>query len=354
MLGSIAVVSFWELMLFGNRLLDYAIAAGMFLVLVFAFKAVQWAILRSLEGSTQRTETELDDALVAVVRLVRPPFYTFVAFYFTLRYLRIEGMAERLVTVVLLVWLVYQAIRALQIFIEYYFERRVARTDDKSAQSVTRLVRNLSNSILWAIGALFVLSNLGVDVTSLIAGLGIGGIAVALAAQNILGDLFSSLVIYLDKPFAPGDFIAFGASKGTVQEVGIKTTRIKALSGEELIVPNKEITGQLVSNFGRMKERRVAFGFGVTYDTIAEKLRNIPEIVQRIIESKEHVRFDRVHFTAFADSSLDFEAVYFLDTKKYQVHMDTHQAILLGIKDAFREAGIEMAYPTRTVHLHQS
>lgn len=351
---SVSILPIWEFPLLGNRLLDYLIALGIFLVFIIAFKWIQWLVLRYLERAVDQTKTELDDALVEVTRLIKPPFYSFVGFYIALKYLNIEGVAERAVTVILLVWLVYQVVRALQIFIEYFVKRRLSNTEDMASKSVTRLVRSLSNIVLWTLGALFVLSNLGVNVTSLIAGLGIGGIAVALAAQNILGDIFSSLAIYFDKPFVPGDFIEVGERKGTVQQIGIKTTRIKSTSGEELIVPNTELTGEVVSNFGRMTERRVSFEFGVTYDTPTEKMKRIPEMVKNIIEGQEKTRFDRVHFREFADSALNYEVVYFLKTKEYPVYLDTHQTILLAIKESFEEVGIEMAYPTSTVYMHNN
>lgn len=351
---SVSVLPVWEYPVLGNRLLDYVIALGIFVVFVIAFKWIQWAVLRSLERVAKRTGTKLDDATIAVVRLMRPPFYAFVAFYIALRYLNIEGVAERVVTVVLLVWLVYQAVRAAQIFLEYYVEQRLTRTDDKSARSVTRLVHSLSSIVLWTIGGLFVLQNLGVNVTSLVAGLGIGGIAIALAAQNILADLFSSLAIYFDKPFVAGDFIEVGEHKGTVQQVGIKTTRIRSTSGEELVVPNRKLTSTMVSNFGRMTERRVAFGFGVTYETPTEKMRKIPDMVRKIIEAQDMTRFDRVHFKELAASSLNYEVVYFLKTKEYATYLDTHQTILLAMKEAFEDAGVEMAYPTQTLYVRNT
>ena len=249
---SVSILPIWEYPLWGNRLLDYVIALVIFLLFALTFKWAQWLILRSLDRLTLRTATEFDNALVAVVRIIRPPFYTFVAFYIALKYLTIHGLAERIVTVILLCWLVYQTIRALQIFMQHYLQRRLRRSDTKAQESITRLVHSLSGIMLWTLGGLFVLQNLGVNVTALIAGLGIGGVAVALASQNVLGYLFSSLVIHLDKPFVPGDFVRLSdEDEGVVEQVGVKSTRIRATSGEELVVPNKEITNTIVRNFGR-------------------------------------------------------------------------------------------------------
>ncbi|MFH1354408.1 MAG: mechanosensitive ion channel family protein [bacterium] len=345
---------FWQYALGGNSIFDYLAAGLIFVAVVFVLKWTQWLALRSLERVTERTSMDLDDALVAVVKTVKPPFYTFISFYVALRYLNIEGPGRKIVDVVLLVWLVYQVIMALQILIEFYIKRRMSRADDKRSQSVIQVVHSLLSIVLWAVAALFVLSNLGVDITSLIAGLGIGGIAVALAAQNILGDLFSSLAIYFDKPFEPGDFVIVGKHKGTVRLVGIKTTRIKSVGGEEIVVPNKDMTSGVLQNMGRMKERRVVFTFGVMYETTSSKLKNIPDLVKEIIKEQEETRFDRVHFIEFGDSALRFEAVYHVKSKEYKTYVDTHQKVLLGIKKRFEEEGIEMAYPTRTVYLKQA
>lgn len=345
---------FWQLSLGGNSLFDYLAALLIFAGVVFALKWLQWLALRSLERVTGRTSTELDDALIAVVKTVKPPFYTFIAFYAALRYLNIEGLGRKVVDVVLLVWLVYQTVMALQIFVEFYIKRRMSRAGDRRSQSVTQVVHSLLSIVMWALAALFVLSNLGIDVTSLIAGLGIGGIAVALAAQNMLGDLFSSLAIYFDKPFVPGDFVIVGEHMGTVQTVGIKTTRIKSVDGEEIVVPNRKMTSAVLKNYGRMKERRVVFKFGVTYQTARDRVARIPGMVKEIIESQENTRYDRVHFNEFGDSALMFEAVYHMKTKEYGEYMDAHQAILLAIMKRLEEDGVEIAYPTQTVYVKQA
>lgn len=353
MVDAFLELAIWQFGFWGNSVVEYIVAVCIFVALTLVFKWTQWLVLRSLEGMTERTRNEIDDAVVTVVETVKPPFYTYVAFYIALQFLEIEGLSEKIVNVILVAWLVYQAVLALQIFIEFYVKRRMSRTEDKRTQSVMHIIHSLSSVVLWTLGALFVLSNFGVDVSSLFVGLGISGIAVALAAQNILGDVFSSLAIYFDKPFVPGDFIEVGKQKGKVLQIGIKTTRIKSLSGEEIIIPNKELTSTAVNNFGRMQKRRVLFEVGVAYETPTEKLKKIPSLIKGIIEGQEQVKFDRVHFSELADSSLKFEVVYHVKTKEYEAYMDTQHAVLLGIKEAFEKEGIEMAYPTRTVYMKQ-
>jgi small-conductance mechanosensitive channel len=205
--------------------------------------------------------------------------------------------------------------------------------------------------VLWSVVALLVLDNLGVDITALVAGLGVGGIAVALAVQNVLGDLFASLSIVLDKPFVNGDFIAIGDLVGNVEHVGLKTTRVRSLSGEQLVFSNADLLSSRIKNFGRMNERRIAFSIGVTYDTPRETLRQIPEMIKRAVESEDEARFDRSHFKEFGDSALMFETVYYVLVPDYAKYMDVQQAINLSIHEQFEASRIEFAFPTQTLHI---
>jgi small-conductance mechanosensitive channel len=204
--------------------------------------------------------------------------------------------------------------------------------------------------VVWTIVILVILDNLGIEITALIAGLGIGGVAVALATQNILGDLFASLSIVLDKPFVVGDFLSIGEFLGNVEKVGIKTTRVRSLSGEQLIFSNNDLLNSRIRNFGRMFQRRVVFSVGVTYETPAEKLRRIPAIIREAVEAHEKVRFDRAHFQKYGDFALIFETVYFVLSPDYNHYMDIQQDVNLRIFDRFSEEGIDFAYPTQTIH----
>jgi small-conductance mechanosensitive channel len=181
----------------------------------------------------------------------------------------------------------------------------------------------------------------------------VGGIAVALAAQNILGDLFSSMSIVLDKPFVLGDFIIVGDLMGTVEKIGLKTTRIKSLSGEQLVFSNSDLLNSRIRNFKRMQERRAVFSIGVTYETPYEKLQTIPATIREVIESQELARFDRAHFASYGDFALVFEIVYYMKRPEYDLYMDTQQAINLELFRRFAESGIAFAYPTQTVHLNK-
>ena len=206
-------------------------------------------------------------------------------------------------------------------------------------------------TVLWAIVLLAILSNLGVNITAFVASLGVGGIAVALAVQNILGDLFASMSIAIDKPFEVGDFIVLGSVAGTVENVGLKTTRIRSLGGEQIVMSNTELLKQTVSNYKRLLQRRIVFSFGVTYDTTPDELEAIGGIVKSVVQESDRVRFDRAHFKAFGDSSLDFEVVYIVLDPDYNVYMEQQQRINLGLMRALQSRGIDFAFPTRTLHI---
>lgn len=213
------------------------------------------------------------------------------------------------------------------------------------------IIQLLARIAVWSIALMLILNNLGFDVTALVAGLGIGGIAIALAAQNILGDLFASLAIVLDRPFVVGDFVVFGEHMGTVERIGIKTTRIRSLSGEELVCSNTDLLGTRIRNYKRMAERRVVFSIGVTYDTPADQIERLPGMLREIVEAQSPVRFDRAHFQRYGDFALIFEVVYWMLDPDYNRFMDVQQAINFAIYRRFQAENIDFAFPTQTIQL---
>jgi small-conductance mechanosensitive channel len=241
------------------------------------------------------------------------------------------------------------ASQAIKSGIEQYRRRQIP----KNAEVVTMLsaVSFLLRILLWTLLLLVVLATFGVDITALVAGLGVGGVAVALAVQNILGDIFASFSIVLDKPFVIGDFIIVNDLMGTVEYVGLKTTRIRSLSGEQLVFSNHDLLNSRIRNYKRMYERRVVFGIGVLYQTPVEKIEMIPGIIKQIVEAQHPVRFDRAHFKEFGAYALNFEIVYWVLDPDYNVYMDIQQAINIALYRSFTREGIEFAYPTQTVVL---
>jgi small-conductance mechanosensitive channel len=343
----------FEMIIFlGNSLKDYIVFGGAFFAFLLIFKIFQSIVLGRLTKIAERTKNDIDDEFIKIVRSIKPPFYSFLAFYFALRFLTLNEFLSRIFDAVLIIWFVYQLIGAVQILIDYVVRKKFAE-ESRESRAAAGALGIAVKFILWSLAFLLILQNLGVNVTSLIAGLGIGGIAVALAVQNILGDLLSSFAIYFDKPFKPGDFIVVGNTLGTVEKIGVKTTRLRALQGEEVVMPNKELTGAKIQNFKKMEKRRVDFTFGIVYETPVEKLKKIPGTIKEIFDSISLAALDRVHFKEFGDFALVFEVVYYVESPDYNRYMDIQQEINLKIKEKFEKEGIVFAYPTQTIFVNQ-
>jgi small-conductance mechanosensitive channel len=204
--------------------------------------------------------------------------------------------------------------------------------------------------VVWAVMLLSILANLGVDITALIASLGVGGIAVALAVQTILSDIFASLSIGFDKPFEIGDFVVFGDVAGTIEHIGLKTTRIRSLSGEQIVCSNAELLKQTLHNYKRMNTRRIVFQFGISYRTPSDKVKAVADLVKEIIDAQNEAKFDRAHFLSFSESRLLFEVVYIMQTADYNRYMDVQQQINLRLLAGVAELGVEFAFPVRELH----
>ena len=328
-------------------LVAMAVALGVFALLAVA----QRVLLKRWGEFAEGTANSLDDDLVAVLRRTQWWFMLVVGLFIGTLYLDLPVQGDQLVRSVTVLALLIQAGLWSSTFLTQRLERyRLKRreTDPGSAMTLS-LVNFIGRIALWSIILLLALDNLGINVTALIAGLGVGGIAVALAVQNILGDLFASLSIVLDKPFAVGDFLIIDDLLGSVEHVGLKTTRLRSLSGEQLVFSNSDLLQSRIRNYGRMHERRVVFEIGVTYQTPRSKLEIIPGIMREAVEAVEDTRFDRSHFKAYGNFSLNFETVYYVLTADYNRYMDIQQAVNLHIHQRFEDEGIEFAYPTQTV-----
>jgi len=259
----------------------------------------------------------------------------------------------RLVSALWIVALAMPVSHFLGDILKVFEQRVVAQTQTKLDDTALPWINRGVQVLVVGTAAMIGLHNLGIDITALIASLGIGGIAVALAVQNILADLFACLTISFDKPFVIGDFIIVGDLMGTVEHIGLKTTRIRSLSGEQLVFSNNDLLGSRIRNFKRMYERRVVFNFGVVYQTSYDHLAEIPAMVKKVIGAQEQTRFDRAHFKSYGDSSLDFEVVYYVLVPDYNTYMDIQQAINMSLFRQFEKKGIQFAYPTRTLYINQ-
>jgi small-conductance mechanosensitive channel len=330
-------------------------AAVAFLLLVVVALAKRLLVIRGARTAAE-TANEIDDFLVDAARRTRWVLLLFPALYLgalvpelsaktlaTLRTLAVLG---------LLVQAALWGLGAIDFWISRTRRRRLAV--DAATATAIGAFGFIGKLFLFALLLLLALDNLGVDVTALVAGLGVGGIAIALAVQNILGDLLASLSIVMDKPFVIGDTIHVGEHVGTVESIGLKTTRLRSIAGEQLIFANGDLLQSRIRNYKRMSDRRGVLVFGVTYQTPAATLREIPGIVRRAVEAEDLTRFDRCHLRGFADSALEFEAIYFVLSPDMGTFMDRQQAILLAVFEEFERRGIDLAYPTRTVWLEGS
>lgn len=339
----------------GNTLQDWLIALSSFVIIFTAFKIIQAILLRRLSKLAASTSNQIDDLLVAMLKKTKF-FILLVASAYLASYsisLRpsIAELWEKIVILLLILQGGFWVSAAVSFVLGNIIRKR--SEEDTSSKTTITFLGFIARFILWLIVLLLILDNLGVNITGLVAGLGIGGIAVALAVQNILGDLLASLSIVLDKPFVIGDFIVVDSLSGTVEHIGLKTTRIRSLSGEQLIFSNNDLLKTRIHNYKRMSERRIVFSFGVIYQTPPKKLKAIKEIVRDVIKNTEHTRLDRVHFKEYGDSSLNFEVVYFVTNSDYNLYMDVQETINLEIFRLFTEEGIEFAYPTRTVFINK-
>lgn len=340
----------------GNSGWEYAQSILWFAGLIIVFKIFKLIVLARLKYLSRKTESDVDDFAIKIVRELKPPFYLIIAFYIAVRALELNEIAEKVVFGFFMAVLVFQVILIIQKIIDYILERKVLENvegaeDAKNKKAVFRLLGQIIKIILWVIGFLLVLSNLGVNVTSLVAGLGVGGIAVAFALQGVLGDLFASFSIFIDQPFKVGDYVQAGAESGTIKKVGMKTSRIQTLSGEELVVPNTDIGSARLRNFSRMEKRRVRYDIGVVYGTSSKRLKEIPEIIKKIVEKEEDATFGRVRFTTFGDFSLIFEVLYHINKSDFDLYLEVQEKINLGIYEEFEKRKIEFAFPTQTVHV---
>jgi small-conductance mechanosensitive channel len=337
---------------FGNSLLAWASGFALMVGAWIVLGVVRRVLRKRLEILGERRSFKPAQIAAHTVAKTKGWFLLLAAVAIGSQFWVLAPSAQSLLANVLTIGLLLQvglwATAALDVSLRLHRELQMqARPDAVAAMDVLGFVIHL---VVWTVIILVILDNLEIEVTALIAGLGIGGVAVALATQNILGDLFASLSIVLDKPFVVGDFLSIDEFLGSVEKVGIKTTRVRSLSGEQLIFSNNDLLNSRIRNFGRMFQRRVVFTVGVTYETSAENLRRIPTIIRDAVEAHEKVRFDRAHFHKYGDYALIFETVYFVLSPDYNQYMDIQQDVNLTIFERFAQGGIDFAYPTQTIH----
>ena len=346
-----------EYEILGNSVTDWSSALAVTLAVWIIIPVVKAFVLARLRRSPAASQP--DKWQYEAVHLLRRTIWVFAlvlgAFVGSLFLVLPQEIHEALRSAIVIVAF-FQVALWLDRLAAMIADRRLrkARLEPSATRNAVALLNFMGRVAVWSLILLLMFANLGINITPLVTGLGIGGVAVALAAQNILGDLFASLAIVLDRPFEVGDFIIIGDNQlGTVERIGVKTTHIRSLGGEQLICSNTNLLSSRIHNYKRMSERRVVFSLGVTYDTPAEKMEAVPELLREIIEAQDQVRFDRAHFKSYGDFALLLEIVYWVLSPDYNIYMDKQQAINLQILKRFKDLGVEFAYPTQTLFVNR-
>ena len=340
---------------FQNSVLDYLTFLATFIIGIVIIQILKRLVLKRIRAWSEKTASTIDDFLVRIIESKVIPLLYYGIFYLSIKSLHVPPAGTKILNIAGVVLMTFLGIRLLVAIINYTLDSYLRK---KSLDSSTRHsfagITTIIKVILWGIGIAFLLDNLGFEISAVIAGLGIGGIAVALAAQTILGDLFSYFVIFFDRPFELGDFIIVGEYMGSIEYIGIKTTRVRSLGGEQLVFSNTDLTNSRIRNYKRMAKRRVVFTLGVVYETTLDQVKEIPGIIKNAIEDVGDTVFDRTHFASYGDFSLNYEIVYYVMSSDYNKYMDIQQEINITIKEEFEKRGIEFAYPTQTLIVEKS
>lgn len=340
----------------GNSLWQWLVAIAVGILAVIALSLIRAVALRRFRQAAQHSHAT---GLALAVELIAGTghwFFAVIGLYLAASGVSLQPAVDKIIRFVVVGGVALQiggwANSVIIFLIHRYLQRRGKERGetDGAVETTMVAVRFISLILVYSLVAIIAADNLGFNVTALITGLGVGGIAVALAVQNILGDLFSALSIVLDKPFVVGDFIVVGPQMGTVEHIGLKSTRVRALSGELLVFRNTDLLASRIQNFKRMQERRVEFKVGVTYSTPPNLVARLPAIIREVIVSQPNVRFDRAHFARLADSALELEAVYYVLSPEYNNYMDIQQNINLELLGRFRDLGVEFAFPSQTLY----
>ncbi|HPN57240.1 MAG TPA: mechanosensitive ion channel family protein [Candidatus Omnitrophota bacterium] len=348
-------IKFWDHILWGNRISDFFAAFLTFSMSFLVVRVIIRSVIRRLKKFVEKTKTEFDDFIVRMLEKILLPFLYLTCAYLGLKVLKFSATWDGSINAIQLAVILFFVARAMILLLSYGFKVFLSRRqDDPTLARSFDGIFGVLKLLIWVLASIVFLDNIGFKVSTMIAGLGIGGIAVAIAAQTLLKDFFSYFSIVFDRPFKLGDFIIIGDYMGTVEYIGIKTTRIRSLGGEQVIFSNTDLTDSRVRNYKLMEKRRVLFRFGVAYQTPLSQMREIPKIIEAIIKETKDTAFDRAHFFSYGDFSLIFEVVYYVLGPDYNKYMDIQQDINFAIKAEFEKRGIDFAYPTQTLYVRNT
>lgn len=339
-----------EIQIWGRALLVFAII----FISLYLFRTI---ILSRLRKLCVKTKTEADEIIIDSIINISPFFYLLVGIWGAIQFLDLPELVEKIINWVTLILVIYYVTLLTQKLSEYIIKRHIFKERKGKSDSgiiVKGFITQFVKVLIWGAALLIILQNLGVQVSVLLGGMGLAGLAVGFALQSILEDIFAFFSIYFDRPFEIGDFVIFGEEMGTVEKIGIKSTRIRTLQGQELVVSNRELTSQRIHNYRKMQERRIIFNFGITYETDYQKLKKVNKIVKKIFNNIKKARLDRIHFHEFGDFSLNYEVVYYVLSKDYYEYMDTQEIVNLALFKEFEKEGINFAYPTKRVLLEKN
>lgn len=336
----------------GNTVERYLIVLGGILLGILVVKALKRTVFKKLKSVFDKTQNNIDNYIFEHFEQFLIPVIYFSIIYWGIKTLDLSIRVHNIVEVAFIVFVTYFTIRLVSSILLLLLRSYVMKQEN--GQEKVKQIGGLMlivNILIWTIGLVFLLDNLGYNITAIITGLGIGGIAIALAAQNILSDLFNYFVIFFDRPFEIGDYLVIDDKSGTVDFIGIKTTRIRSLTGEQLVFSNADLSDSRIHNYKKMQRRRIVFSVGTTYEASPEILREIPVVLEEIVKTSERVDFDRAHLKTFGDSSIDYEVVYHVNSADFNVYMDVQQEFNFLIYERFADMGIEMAFPSRTLYV---
>jgi len=323
-----------------------AIIIGWIFYSIFKKYLTHWA---------KETETKLDDEILHNIKAPIILLSLLLGLHYGLEPLSFlnpySGTLSQIFSVAQILVATFIIIRILNVLLNWFVEH--AKREKRMSEHLLAILKQVIRAIVYLFALFAILAVFKVDLSGIVVGLGVGGIAIALALQNILGDAFSAFLIYFDRPFEVGDLITVDGYTGTVKKIGIRSTRLQLVQGEELVVSNRELTTKSIQNFKKLSKRRVIFKFGVAANTPIDKMKKIPVMIEKIITNVKLVEFARVHFIEFGDFSLNFEVVYYVNTSDYTRYMNARQEINFGIMEAFEKEGIVMPFPTQTIYLEK-
>ncbi|NLO49014.1 MAG: mechanosensitive ion channel family protein [Clostridiales bacterium] len=346
---------FFNHVIYGNTVSRYLLFVLSLFAGVVIIRIFRYFVIRRMSSAAKRTKSSADDHVVESIKRYLVPAAYIAVFYLSTKILalgpKLFGLINALALAVFMILGALFVSSIVVMLLNKYWEGHLG---DANKDLAIKTMSGLLRIVIWVIAVILFLDNIGVKINTLIAGVGIGGIAIAFAAQSILGDIFCFFTIFFDRPFEIGDFIITGTQSGTVEHIGLKTTRLRALTGEQLIFSNTDLTNSRIQNYKTMEQRRALFSLSISYNTSCDKLREIPEMIKNIIESIPNTTFGRAHFAAYGEFGLNFEVVYYILSNSYDTYMDIHQQVNLGIKEQFEKKDIGFAFPIRTVRMENS